>query len=535
MSIVDLLRKNAREIGEQCALVELDVDVRTQWVPEEPSGWRHNLAAWCVRRELSWSEFNQLSNQWAGFLMTRGISTGDRVGILMLNGIEWLPVYFGVLKAGAVVVPLNFRYESAEIDYCLELAEVKALVFGSEFTARLAETQSAREGRCAMLMVGGPCPEFAEPFVGDPSAVDPCILTDPSDDAAIYFSSGTTGFPKAILHCHSALIHAARAEQNHHSQTGDDVFLCIPPLYHAGAKMHWFGSLLTGGRCVLLRGVTPWSILAAVSAEKCTIVWLLVPWAQDILLAIERGELDPAAHELDQWRLMHIGAQPVPENLIWRWQETFPNQRYDTNYGLTEATGPGCVHLGVDNVDHAGAIGRAGYGWRTKVVDDCGRDVVRGQRGELAVRGPGVMKGYFKDETATRAVLDSDGWLLTGDIVEEDPDGFLWLVDRKKDVIISGGENIYPGQIERFLAGDPRVKDVALIGLPDERLGEVAAAVVEVKPDVVLTSTDVFALCEELPRYKRPRHIIFAPVIRNGTGKIDKPALRAMYAHSDGF
>ena len=169
------------------------------------------------------------------------------------------------------------------------------------------------------------------------------VLTE-EDDAAIYFSSGTTGFPKAILHAHKALLHACRVEQQHHGQTRDDVFLCIPPLYHTGAKMHWFGSLISCSKAVILKGTSPETILRAVSEERCTIVWLLVPWAQDILAAFDSGKLNPADFELSQLRLMHIGAQPVPKSLIRRWLEYFPHHQYDTNYGLSESIGPGAVH-----------------------------------------------------------------------------------------------------------------------------------------------------------------------------------------------
>ncbi len=189
------------------------------------------------------------------------------------------------------------------------------------------------------------------------------------DFGAIYFSSGTTGFPKAILHTHGALMHACVAEQKHHRQTRNDVFLCIPPLYHTGAKMHWFGSLLTGGKAVLLKGTSPTSILDAVSKEHCTIVWLLVPWAQDILDALDRGDMKLEDYDLNQWRLMHIGAQPVPPSMIKHWKSYFPNHQYDTNYGLSESLGPGCVHLGVENIEKAGSIGKAGYGWETMIVD----------------------------------------------------------------------------------------------------------------------------------------------------------------------
>ena len=348
------------------------------------------------------------------------------------------------------------------------------------------------------------------------------------DPAAIYFSSGTTGFPKAILHNHRALMSACLTEQKHHGQTRDDVFLCIPPLYHTGAKMHWFGSLLSGSRAVLLRGVKPEWICRAVTEEKCTIVWLLVPWAQDMLDAIESGRLHLDHYYLDQWRLMHIGAQPVPPSLIHRWKQVFPHHQYDTNYGLSESTGPGCVHLGVENIDKVGAIGKPGYLWQARVVDESGCDVDKGQVGELIVQGPGVMQRYYKNPEATAETL-RDGWLYTGDMARMDADGFLYLVDRKKDVIISGGENLYPVQIEDFLRRHTSIRDVAVIGLPDARLGEIAAAVIAVKEGESLTEAEVQRFCEELPRYKRPKRIIFADVPRNPTGKIEKPVLRERY------
>ncbi|MBR0057017.1 MAG: acyl--CoA ligase, partial [Kiritimatiellae bacterium] len=321
---------------------------------------------------------------------------------------------------------------------------------------------------------------------------------------------------------------SAEMEQRHHGQTHDDVFLCIPPLYHTGAKMHWFGSFIAGGRAVLLRGVKPEWILRAVSEEKCTIVWLLVPWAQDILDAIDAGAVKLDDYALAQWRLMHIGAQPVPPSLIQRWLHVFPHHDYDTNYGLSESTGPGCVHLGVGNVAHVGAIGIPGYRWETRIVDSARREVAPGDVGELAVRGPGVMREYYKDKEATDAVLDADGWLYTGDMAQV-KDGFIYLVDRKKDVIITGGENLYPVQIEDFLRAHPAIKDVAVIGLPDARLGEIAAAVVELKEGASLDDAGIEAFCRALPRYKRPRKVIFAPVPRNPTGKIEKPRLRKLY------
>ena len=532
MPITDILEKNCRLYGDDVALVEINPEMpetkRTTW--KEFDLIEPSRAAY-YRREITWNVFNEKANRFANLLIERGIKKGEKVGILLMNCLEWLPIYFGILKTGALAVPLNFRYSADEIKYCVELAEIDILVFGPEFIGRVEEIADEISKGRLLYFVGDGCPGFAEDYnahTANCSSQSPKIDVNDDDEAAIYFSSGTTGFPKAILHNHESLMHAAKAEQNHHGQTKDDVFLCIPPLYHTGAKMHWFGSLLTGGKAVLLKGTSPKTILQAVSEEHCTIVWLLVPWAQDLLLALDNKELDIADYDLDQWRLMHIGAQPVPPSLIKHWKEYFPHHQYDTNYGLSESIGPGCVHLGVDNIDKVGAIGKAGYGWETKIIDEQGETVKQGETGELAVKGPGVMTCYYRDPKATAEVLH-DGWLYTGDMAMEDEDGFIFLVDRKKDVIISGGENIYPVQIEDFLRTNEAILDVAVIGLADHRLGEISAAIIELKPGVECTEEDIQEFCKKLPRYKRPRKIIFADVPRNPTGKIEKPKLREKY------
>ena len=532
MVITELLEHNAIQYGDDVSLVEInppaDDTKRLTW--KEYSlieGSRKDA----FRTELTWKEFNKSANRFANLLLSRGIKKGDKVAILLMNCLEWLPIYFGILKTGALAVPLNYRYTADEIKYCAELSEADMLVFGPEFTGRVENIFNRLKKVQSFFYVGDDCPTFAESYdklVTYCSTKNPEIELTEDDEAAIYFSSGTTGFPKAIIHAHKSLIHSCRVEQNHHGQNRDDVFLCIPPLYHTGAKMHWFGSLLSGSKAVLLRGIQPEWIIRTISEEKCTIVWLLVPWAQDILDSIDRGDIDLSEYQLSQWRLMHIGAQPVPPSLIKRWKEHFPHHQYDTNYGLSESIGPGCVHLGVENIHKVGAIGKAGYGWEVKIVDENRNEVASGEVGELAVKGPGVMLRYFNDEKATDEVL-ADGWLYTGDMAKEDEDGFIYLVDRKKDVIISGGENIYPVQIEDFLRGCDLIKDVAVIGLPDKRLGEITAAIIELKEGAEATEEDINDLCLDLPRYKRPKKIIFADVPRNPTGKIEKPKLREIY------
>ncbi len=533
MVITDFLERNARLYGADVALVELN-----------PTEERDNAVTWReaqlieaarpdapYRREMTWADFDRKANRFANLLLSRGLRQGTKVAILMMNCLEWLPVYFGILKAGCIAVPMNFRYSSDEIKYCLELADVEVLIFGPEFVERMDVIAGSIPQVKMMFYVGKDGPAYTEDcmrLMGFCSASAPPVALEETDHAAIYFSSGTTGFPKAILHNHRALVSSCQTEQNHHSQSRDDVFLCIPPLYHTGAKMHWFGSLLSASKAVLLRGVKPDWILRAVTEERCTIVWLLVPWAQDLLDAVDSGAVDLSSYLLDQWRLMHIGAQPVPPSLIHRWKTMFPHHQYDTNYGLSESIGPGCVHLGVENIYKVGAIGKAGYLWETKIIDEHGQEVSQGEIGELAVKGPGVMLCYYKNQLATDEILHGD-WLYTGDMARMDEDGFIYLVDRKKDVVISGGENLYPVQIEDYLRKFDKIKDVAVIGLPDPRLGEIAAAIIEIKEGITCTEDEINEFCKDLPRYKRPRKIIFADVPRNPTGKIEKPKLRKMY------
>ena len=532
MTIIELLERNAREWPDDTALIEINPEQpetrRVTWhdfeLVEPSAKQRH------YRREITWAVFDEKANRVANMLLSHGIGKGKKVALLLMNCIDWLPIYFGVLKTGAVVVPMNFRYAANEIEYCLNLSESNVLIFGPEFIGRVEEIAD-RIPNVALIFEGPGCPGFADDLTElineSSSSFHRCELTE-DDEAAIYFSSGTTGFPKAILHKHRALMHSAIVEQKHHGQTRDDCFLCIPPFYHTGAKMHWFGSLIAGSKAVILKGTKPRTILEAVSHEKCTIVWLLVPWAQDILTALDSGELRLEDYQLSQWRLMHIGAQPVPQSLIHRWLKYFPNQQYDTNYGLSESTGPGAVHLGVENVRKVGAIGIPGYGWEVKIINPDGTKVAQGQVGELCLKGPGVMVCYYRNPQATAETL-KDGWLLTGDMARQDEEGFIYLVDRKKDVIISGGENLYPVEIENFMAACPGIKDVAVIGMPDPRLGEIAMAVVEVVPGSGLTVEEINDFCQGLPRYKRPRKIELLPVPRNATGKIEKPKLRKMF------
>ena len=514
MTISEMLARNARMYPEDSALIELK--------PSEK-----------IRKEITWKKFDERANRIANALISRGVAKGDKVIHLMMNSVNWLEAYFGISRTGAWAVPLSFRFTSSDIKYCADIAEAKVMILGEEFIEKVEAIRSQLPTIKDYIFVGQNVPTGMEGFqdvIDKSSPESPGVVLNDEDACGLYFTSGTTGAPKPILLTHKNMECAAITENCHHYQKHEDNFILLPPLYHTGAKMHWFGSLIVGGRATLLTEISPQYIFEAIHNERGTIVWLLVPWAQDILEALDRGELKKEDYNLNSWRLMHIGAQPVPPSLVKHWKEYFPDMQYDTNYGLGEATGPGCVHLGIENERKVGAIGKAGCNWETRIVNERGEAVAQGEVGELLVKGNGVMKEYYKNPEKTAETI-KNGWLYTGDMARMDNEGFIYLVDRKKDLVITGGENIYPVEIEDVLHSHPKIYDAGVIGISDERLGEIAVAVIDPKPGESLTEEEVNRFCEQnLPRYKRPRRIIFDKVPRNPTGKIEKPKLREKYA-----
>ncbi|MBU1903757.1 MAG: acyl--CoA ligase, partial [Proteobacteria bacterium] len=305
--IGEMLARNARMYPNEIALVE-------------------RIPAQKIRKEITWKQFDECANRFADVLIKKGVSKGSKVVHLMHNSIDWLIAYFGIVRTGAWVVPLSFRFTSEDIKYCTDVAEPNLLLFGEEFTGRI---EAIRDELAIehYICAGQDIPEYAESFGKLMDAAQPTpsdVRLTYEDPCGLYFTSGTTGRPKPILLTHKNMLCACITENIHHGQKKEDNFILIPPLYHTGAKMHWFGSLIVGGRAVILKGVSPEWIMEATSEEGGTIVWLLVPWAQDILLKLDRGEMNLSDYKLDQWRLMHIGAMPVPPSLIRRWKEYFP-------------------------------------------------------------------------------------------------------------------------------------------------------------------------------------------------------------------
>jgi acyl-CoA synthetase (AMP-forming)/AMP-acid ligase II len=516
MTITEMLARNARLYPKATALIEIT-----------PS---KNL-----RRAITWKEFDDNANRFANALIARGIKKGDVVIHLMMNSIKWLEAYFGILKTGAMAAPLNFRFISRQIKYCVDIAEPKIMVLDQDFSDRVEPIRKEMPTIKKYIFLGDKIPAGMEAFddvMAKSSPAAPDIKLGGEDEAGLYFTSGTTGDPKATLLCHRSLEHVAVNENYSHGERRNDCFLLIQPLYHTGGKMHWFGSFIAGARAVMTTGgerVTAKLILETIHKEKVTICMLLVPWLQDIVTALDRGEMKLSDYDTSSLRLVHSGAQPIPPVLVKRFLKYFPKISYEENYGLTESAGP-CMHLGLENIHKLGSFGLPRINVDARVVDDKGNDVPAGTVGEMLIKGNNVMKCYYKNPEKTAETL-IDGWLHTGDLVRQDEEGFISYVDRKKDLIISGGENIYPVDLESVLIGQPKVKDVAIIGIPDDRYGEVVAAVVQPKEGVNITEAEMRAYYEpQIPKYAWPRLILFGDVPRNPTGKIEKPKLRERYA-----
>jgi acyl-CoA synthetase (AMP-forming)/AMP-acid ligase II len=511
MNISDMVAKNGRTYPNEIAFIELAPSRKT-------------------RKIITWQEFDQRVNKFANALVAIDIKRDDKVIHWMMNSINWLEAYFGIIRSGAWAVPLNFRFTSDDLKYCVDVAEPKAMVFSEEFTERVETVQSQLPIIKEYIFVGQSVPKGMKRFEDVISGSSPqptAVMLGGEDGCGLYFTSGTTGAPKPILLTHKNLESGAISQNQELRQLHGDNFLMLQPLYHTGGMIHWLGGLIVGARATLvMERITPQLIFQTINDEEPTLLMLLVPWIQDILTALDSGLLKKEDYDFSSLRLMFSGAQPVPPNLIKRWKQYFPTIQYCTAYGLTEATGPGCVHLDIEDKSKVGSIGRTGFNWEARIVNDKGEDVAQGEIGELVVKGDGVMKEYYKNPQKTSETIVK-GWLYTGDMVKMDDEGFIYLVDRKKDIIIYGGENIYPVEVENILRNHPKIYDVAVIGIPDERLGELPVAVIDPNPGVTLTEAEINEFCERnLPRYKRPKGIIFDKVPRNPTGKIEKPKIR---------
>jgi long-chain acyl-CoA synthetase len=513
MNIVDAIRKFGRISPSALAFIEVR--------PVTGS-----------REEMTWAQFEERTERLARALVERGVQKHSKVFLLGRNSLRWLEAYFAILKTGAWAVPLNFRFTDEDIKHCAKVAEPFIFIFDREYEKRMEGLRAELSTVKHYIAIGSDKPEGVqslEQIIEETAPSTVHVTLSDEDECALYFTSGTTGTPKPVLLCHKNLMGVAITEASNHNFVDTDRFLMMPPLYHL-AIGHLLGGMVAGACSVLLtEQISPQNIIETIARERVSSVFLLVPWTADLLDALDRKQIRIGEYDLSCWREAFMGAQPIPPSLVHRLKGYFPDMQYETTYGLSESSGPGVIHLGIQNERKVGAIGKPGLLWDARIVDATGEDVRRGEVGEVILRGAGVMKEYYRNPELTAQVI-KDGWLYTGDLGRFDEEGFIYLVDRKKDLVISGGENVYPVEVEEVIRRHQKVHDVAVIGTPDERLGEIVTAVIQARSGEVLDEEEITRFCEaNLPRYKRPRRIVFADVPRNPAGKIEKPKLRELY------
>ncbi len=483
---------------------------------------------------FTYADLDARCNRVANALTEAGVRKGDRVATLLMNGPEFVETFFGAAKIGAVVVALNWRLVADELSFILTDSGAETLLFGSEFTEVVSELQGrgadgTKITRWIHVGDAGDRPDFASGYGEMTSAASeesPVVEAADDDLLFIMYTSGTTGLPKGVMHTHNttmwSVITAMATADMHYA---DRYLLCLP-LFHVGALNPLFSCIYKGGTAVIMREFDPNRIWELFGEEKITTT-LAVPAMLNFMLLT----YDPTKHDVSTLRWVMSGASPVPVTLIEKYAEL--GVEIHQVYGLTETGGPACLISPDEAIAHAGSTGKAFFHTEVKVVDEEGNEVDPEVPGEVLVKGPHVMVGYWNRPDATAESI-IDGWLHTGDIAITDKDGFISIHDRVKDMIISGGENVYPAEIENVILGHPKVTDVAVIGVPSAKWGESPMAIV-VKGDESLTEAEVLEFCQgKLAKFKLPQAAAFTDTIpRNPTGKVLKRVLRDEYAPAE--
>ena len=486
------------------------------------------------RRTLTWRQFNEEINKVANYLSKDlGIKDGDFVMHLQNNSLEWLITYYGIIKIGAVVVPLNFRFVGADILYAAKICNPKAFIIGSEFLAVVQPVQKDLKTVKQYICVGESVPDDMIDYrtlAASSDTSEAIIDVAGHHDLAMMFTSGTTGDPKPVLHTHDSLNNTAVGNGMSYFVEKNDNYVFFLPLYHSGTMFLWAPFYATGAVGTILREFNdPKWIIEAIAEEKGTDVLFVVPIAVAILNAIANGEINLDDYDLTSWRYMEIGAQPVPFDVMKRLVDTLPCGCSNI-YGITEGGGGGLFNLYPEEVLHKpGSIGKPTFGMDAKIVDFDDTELPAGKVGELLLKTNRMMKGYYQNPELTQKSLKND-WLYTGDLVKADEEGYYYIVDRAKDMVTSGGENIFPVEIEDALMDHPKIDDVACIGYPDERLVEIVLAIVQLKDGASMTEEELIEYAKtKMATYKVPRKVIFDAVMRNPTGKLMKPKMRQKY------
>ncbi|MCF8104614.1 MAG: acyl--CoA ligase [Desulfohalobiaceae bacterium] len=496
------------------------------------------IASWPSRdkREaLAWKELNDKANKVANFLKDHcKVQPGDIVLHLMMNSFEWFIMYMAVLKTGAAVSPLNFRFAGKDIKYAADVTKGKTFILGEGFVPKVQPVQSELPFE-QYICVGDDCPEgmtSLKSIIENGNPANLCLDTEEDQMAELMFTSGTTGFPKPVAHTHQSLFFIGTGNALTYNEGHDSVYLAPHPFYHSGSLFLSFPSYIAAGKVLMPMEINPKSYIQSIASEKCTGGWNTVPTWSDLISAIKSGEINVQDYDLSHLRHIEIGAQPVPQVLFEDSKRIFPHVKMGNIYGITEGGGGGILNLYDENVlRKPGSIGKATAFTELKIIDLEGNELPPGEVGELLVRGPRTMKEYAWNPEKTAAILEQDGWLHTEDLARMDEEGFVFFCDRQKDLIIRGGENIFPAEIEDCLRRHPKIEDVAIIGYPDDRLGEIIMTVIKPRPGEELTQEGIIEFCKQegLAKYKWPEKVTFGDVPRNPSGKLQKNILRDQY------
>ena len=479
-------------------------------------------------RRFTYEELNARTNQVANALSTT-VRKGDRVALLMMNSHEYVTSFFAIAKLGAVLVPLNWRLVADELEFILKDSGTTTLLYGEEFLPAVTDLQGRGDRTDVKQWVhvgaAGTTPGFAQGF---DALVDPQPVTEPEctafDDDLLYimYTSGTTGLPKGVMHSHRTQMEALITLNATNDFCIGDRYLNPMPLFHVGALTPAIVTVYRGLAHILMRAFDPTKAWELVTQERINNALLVPAMLQFMLLTY-----DPSKHDKKSVRWFLSGAAPVPVNLINQYAEL--GIEIHQVYGLTETCGPACATTPDIAIRKAGSTGKSYFHTDVKVVRPDGTECDDNESGEIVIRGGHIMLGYWNRPDATAEAI-RDGWFHSGDMGIRDEEGFIFIQDRLKDMIISGGENVYPAEIENLLLGCPGVADVAVIGVPSEKWGESPLAVV-VKKDPAVGEKDVLSFCDgKLARFKKPVAVRFVEGIpRNASGKILKRDLRLQF------
>jgi fatty-acyl-CoA synthase len=463
----------------------------------------------------------------AGGMLQRGIGRGDRVAIMLPNSHQFVEAYFAALAIGAVATPVNFRFAAPEIRFLLEDSEPSALFFHSSYEQRVREALEGLGGPSLLVPVegeGGDLGEQFEQLISHEGPVESPFPRAEEDPCQLMYTSGTTGSPKGALIPHRAVLWNLINTMHGREDREGEKALIIGPMYHTAAlNNHLTIQMALGGTAILIRSFDPRLVLEVIQKERATTI-SGAPTMFNMLMEY------PQARNYDRSSITKCtsGASILPQETRRRLEAFFPKIQgiYDV-YGCTEAAPTISILRDEESRQKPGSVGRPLPFVEVKVVDEEDRPLPPGEVGELVCRGPNVMLGYYRKPEATREVLRG-GWLHTGDLARMDQDGYLYIVDRKKDLIISGGENIYPREIEEALLEHPAIADAAVVGTPDPLWGEAVHAFLVLREGHVLTQDMVVEHCKKrLAGYKKPRRVTFLSEIpRNPSGKTLKTRLR---------